>query len=97
MDSDPGSPYYSLNPSSPLNNTNVIDISDDTGEEDNSGQPKVELPNSPKKDQPFKTSELISQIQTLDNQLATIKNRTQYHVSFYQRRIKELEANSSCF
>ena len=24
-----------------------------------------------------------------------MKNRTQYHVSFYQRRIEELEANSS--
>ena len=47
MDSDLGSPYYSPNPSSLLNNTNVIDISDDSGEEDNYAQPKVELPNSP--------------------------------------------------
>ena len=48
-----------------------------------------------KETNPFKTYELINQIQILDNQLAPMRNRAKYQVSFYQQRIEELKANSS--
>ena len=64
IDYDLDSSSYSLNPSSSSNNANVIDIFDDSGEENVSVQPKVELPNSPQRNNSSRTFELINKIHT---------------------------------
>ena len=41
------------------------------------------------------TSDLIRHVQTLDHQLANMRDRNQSQVSFYQHKIKELEISTS--
>lgn len=87
MATDSDSLEYSPYSSQP----NVIEISDEEG----SVKPKVEFPVSPKIGNPSPTTELMSQISSLDNQLAAKQNISKYEVAYYQRKIEELEANSS--
>ena len=75
MDSDQDSTNYFSNSSS-SNHAKIIEIFDDS-EKDNSVHPKVELPNFPLRNQSPRTSELINQIQTLNQQLSVIRARTQ--------------------
>ena len=72
----------------------IIEISYDS-EEEKSTSPKVEPPNYPSRLQSVRTSDLISHVQTLEHQLANMRDRNQCQVSLYQRKIEELEINSS--
>ena len=72
----------------------IIELLDDS-EEEKYASSKVEPPNSPSRSQSTRISELISYVQTVNHPLANMRDINQCQVSFYQRKIEELEINSS--
>ena len=71
----------------------IIEFSNDS-EEEKPVFPKVEPPNSASRFPTTRNSELINHVQTLNHQLANMKDRNLCQVSFYQCKIEELEINS---